>query len=245
MNILETVLSSNDHWRPEDIDFSASELASSSTYQLWHRINGTKEVDIPLDLDSVVSARIGTGFHLLAEQTLNGLEYENVQTEVEMQGEIAGFKISGTSDVIYRNDECDWYVIGDFKTKGNYQMKKAILGDNLQEKLQLSIYGYLYSQIHDVDIGLMGEIYLVRTGDKGYYTKAEMTRYGIPEENKVLPNYFTKKIDLYTNEDLERIITDKVKQANSEYVDCEPWRCAWCRYDCIHRDNIPSVQDQF
>ena len=245
MNILETVLSANDHWRPEGVDFSASEISNSSAYQLWHRMNGTKEIDIPLDLDTVVSSRIGTGFHLLAEQILNDLGDENIKTEVEMQGEIAGYKISGTSDVVYYDEKCDWYTIGDFKTKGNYQMKKAILGDNLQEKIQLSIYAYLYSHMKNVDMNIMGELYLVRTGDKGYFTKREMMIHNIPEENKTIPNRLTKKIDLYDKDEIERFVMQKIERAKKATVDCESWRCDWCRYDCKFRDNIPNPVDSF
>jgi len=241
IKILDTVLSHNEHWRPEGIDFSVSELSNSSSYQLWHRMNGTKELDRDKDLDSVVSSVIGTGFHLLAENILK--QFPEVNTEVSMETEMFGYKISGTSDVIYLFD--GQYVIGDFKTKGNYQMKKAILGNNEQERLQLSMYAYMYSKINDVDIYPYGELYLVRTGDKGFFTKKECEQYSIPEDSKSIPNRYTKSVPLYDDEELERIILNKIDMAKEGRVDCEPWRCAWCSYDCEYRDAIPSVDSQF
>ena len=64
-NSIEKVLSYNQHWRPDNVTFSVSQLASSSEYQLWLAFNKTPS-DYVTDISNNVNSVIGSGFHYYA-----------------------------------------------------------------------------------------------------------------------------------------------------------------------------------
>ena len=166
MNILEKVLRFNNHRRDDDVDFSASEIASKSNYQLYLGSIGTPQThENPLELQ--VSAQVGNGIHLVAEQALK--DDVSVLSEYYMKEYIGKYKVSGTADVIRIQD--DMYIVGDFKTKGTFQMKKALTDPMDDVKVQMSIYAYLFSKERNVPMPIYGEVYLIHVGDKGYFTK--------------------------------------------------------------------------
>jgi hypothetical protein len=238
MKILEKVLEYNDHWRPSEADFSASELASASLYQMWLSKNKVPKTH-KIPLDKQIASKIGTGFHLLAEEALKN--EPNIYTEVKMIENIGDYKVSGTPDVIYFED--DMWIVGDYKTKGTYQMKKAILQGVDEVKLQMSIYAYLWSKHKKVPMPLIGEVYLIHIGDTGWWSKKDIETLMLPEKSKV-PKYFTATVDLYGADEVEKIVREKAQAIEAEpLVDCQDWQCDYCSFECEHRDK--DVNDQF
>jgi hypothetical protein len=231
MNILEMVFDYDSHWRPSNADFSASEISGSSNYQLWLAKQGTEKTHkIPIELQ--MSSRLGTGFHLLAEEALKGTP--NVITETRMCEKIGDYMVSGTPDVVYLRD--DMWIIGDYKTKGTYQMRKAIMEGVDDVKVQMSIYAYLWSKYMDKTMPILGEVYLLHVGDKGYYTKPEVEKLGLTGRVPV-PKYFTATVDLHTAEEVEEIVKMKAESILEEpLVDCADWKCNYCSFECEHRD---------
>ena len=230
MKILETVLKYDNHWKPKEAAFSASQLSTASNYQLWLTQEGREQNhEIPLELQ--IPSKIGTGFHMIAEEALQ--EFDNVYTELQMVNYIGDYMVSGTPDVVYFED--DMWIVGDYKTKGTYQMKKAIMEGVDEVKLQMSIYAYLFSKTKEVPMPIIGEVYLIHVGDKGWFTKKEIEKLMIPEKSTV-PKYFTATVDLYGADEVESIVREKLETIVDEpELDCEVWRCNYCKFDCEFR----------
>ncbi len=232
MNILEMVLKYDNHQRPEEVDFSVSELSGKSNYQLWLTKIG-REKNYANDLDNSISAKLGTGFHLLAEEALMQSDLPKAWIEEMLIGEIEGYKVSGTPDIIYIDGEHT--VVGDYKTKGNFQMKKTLTGDYRDIILQESLYAYLFAQQYDRPMPKVGEAYLVRVGDRGWWTKKEVEKYNL-ESGASVPNRHTERLVLLTKEEVEEFIRERMKAIEDEPAyDCATWMCGWCEFDCEFR----------
>ena len=229
MNVIEEVLRWDNHWRPEEAEYSASEIASNSDYQLWLSKLDTPKTYI-LPLDNSVASKVGTGFHMIAEEAMQNKV--NVFTEKQMVGKIGDFVVSGTPDIIYKDG--DHWIVGDYKTKGSYQMKKALLEGVEDVKVQMSIYAYLFSLELDVPMPTVGEVYLIHVGDKGYFSKADCAKLGLPEKSTI-PKYETKRITLMSKDELVSYINLRLDLTEEPLVDCVGWRCGYCSYDCTYR----------
>ena len=226
-NSIEKVLSYNNHWRPENVTFSVSELSSSSEYQLWlgyHKTPRTHKQPLELKVNSTV----GSGFHLLAEQAM--ADEPDVLIEPKFMRHINGHWISGSADLVRENTE-HGVIFEDYKTKGVYQAKKAMQGENEDVTLQLSIYRYLYwlgsPNANYCDYGLVN---VIVTGDQGYMNKAD--------GGGKVPKYMQIPIKLWSIERTEKFIKYKIDNASKPeepVVDCEAWRCDYCQYECQYR----------
>ncbi len=226
MNIIEKVLSFDNHWTHPEAEWTVSQLTGSSSYQRYlHSIKTPKTHKNDLGLQ--VASQVGNGFHMRAEESLQD---EDVITEHSMFCEISGSRVSGTVDVIYSNGLET--IVGDFKTKGTYQMKKALKGDVQSTIEQLSIYGYMYSKETKTDMPTRGEIYLIHVGDAGYFSKADCIELGLPEKSKV-PKYKTLTVDLLTEQEVEDLVFEKVQIITDE--ECPNWLCSYCEFSCERR----------
>lgn len=223
-NSIEKVLSYNNHWRPENVTFSVSELSSSSSYQLWLGYHKTPRTYIN-SFENNVNSCIGTGFHKLAEEAM--ANEPDVLIEPKFMRLIDNHWISGSADLVRENTE--WGVVfEDWKTKGVYQAKSAFKGDLEDVTLQLSIYRYLYwlgnPNAKYSDYGLVN---IIVTGDAGYYAKADGG--GKVEKFKQIP------VKLWAVERVEKYIKFKLEEASAieePVVDCESWRCDYCNFEC-------------
>lgn len=226
-NTIEKVLSHDNHWRPENVTFSVSEMASSSQYQLWLGYNKTPRTH-EQELSLKVNSAIGTGFHKLAEEAL--ANEQDVILEAKFIRLFDGKHwISGSCDVIRENTE--WGVVfEDHKTKGVYQAKKAFQGDLEDVALQLSIYRYLYWMgTPDAKLCDYGLVNILVTGDTGYYNKADGG--GQVEKYKQVP------VKLMSLERTKKYIEHCIAIGSGEepVMDCDSWRCSYCSYQCNHR----------
>ena len=224
MNLLKTIFEYDDHWTHEDADYSTTQITGGSRYQIYLANQNTPKTH-KIKTEDKVTASLGTGFHMRAEQVINASDLD-VQTEVSLFGEISGHKISGTADVIYDNGLET--IVGDFKTKGHFGFIKALDGDVDDIIRQLSVYAYLYADKEGSEMATKGQIYLVRTGDNKFLSKADKINYPYG-----VPRYKTIEVTLMTVEEVEEMVATRA--LGSEQVDCEVWRCSWCEYQCEHR----------
>jgi len=229
MNVIEEVLKYDNHWKPARAVFSASEIASASNYQLWLS-QEDREKNYQTPLENMIASKVGTGFLMIAEEAMKNKI--NVFTEKQMINYIGDYIISGTPDIIYK--EGDRWIVGDYKTKGSYQMKKALLEGVEDVKVQMSIYAYLFSLELDVPMPTVGEVYLIHVGDKGYFSKADCAKLGLPEKSTI-PKYETKRITLMDKEELIAYVNLRLDLDQEPFVDCIGWRCSYCNYSCRHR----------
>jgi len=227
MKILETVLKYDGYTRTEGIDVSPSEITSKSNYQRWLAKNNTPQT-YKLPVDIKVNSVMGTAFHEYASKVLKESDL-NVYSELPVKGEIAGYKVGGTVDVVY--DYEDTYVIGDFKTFGVFQLKKAMKNNFVDYLPQLSIYSYLYSQSMGIEYSRLGELYILVTGDSGWFKKED--------GGGKTPKYFTETIELLDKHEVEELVTERMLDIQEEPdLDCQDdeWnRCLYCNFDCEFR----------
>jgi len=225
MNPLDIVLNYDDYERTPGIDVSPSEITSKSNYQRWLAKNNTPQT-YKLPVDIKVNSVMGTAFHEYASKVLCDSNLD-VYSELPVKGEIAGYQVGGTVDVIY--DYEDTYVIGDFKTFGVLQLKKAMKNNFIDYLPQLSIYSYLYSQSIGVEYSRLGELYIIVTGDAGWFSKAD--------GGGRTPKYFTETIELLDKHEVEELVTERMLGIQDEpEVDCDTsWACGYCNFDCEYR----------
>lgn len=229
MNIVETILRYDNHKRGKDVDFSVSELSGRSNYQIWLAKQDTPKT-YKNDLELQIPSKVGTGFHMIAEEALK--DVPGVITEHYMEGTISGYKISGTPDVIY--EDRNGAFIGDFKTKGTFQMKKALLDGVPEVIAQMSIYAYLYAQKYHTPMPILGEVYLIHVGDKGWWSKADCEKLSLPLKSKV-PKYHTVEVVLWNAEEVEQFVLKRASINEEPEVDCQDWQCNYCEFDCTMR----------
>jgi hypothetical protein len=226
MNILEEVLKYDGYVRTEGIDVSPSEITSKSNYQRWlGKTNRPTTYENPIA--NRVNSVIGTGLHEYASKVLKQHVDFKGYSELPIKGEIAGYKVGGTIDVVY--DYEDTYIVGDFKTVGVYQLKKAMKNNYVDYLPQLSIYSYLYSQSIGVEYSRLGELYIIVTGDAGWFSK--------DDGGGRTPKYFTETIELLDKHEVEELVAERMLAIQDEpEVDCDTsWACGYCNFDCEYR----------
>ncbi len=223
MNILHKVLSYDKYVRTPGIELSPSEVGGKSKYQMWLKKNGAKEVH-PVDLMYKVNAIMGTALHEYASEALQGVP--DVYSELPLKGDIVGVSVGGTADVIRIVD--DTYIVGDFKTVGVFQLKKALKTNFESYKTQLSIYSYLYAQSLGIEYSRLGEIYMLVTGDAGYFAKKD--------GGGKTPKYLTEGIELLTKKEVEELVVETMSSIQEEpEMDCQSWMGPYCPYECMFR----------
>jgi hypothetical protein len=207
-----------------DIDISPSSL-STSNYRRWLK-KIDREETVQVKPGDRLSSFVGTAFHERASKALESSDDFKGYSEYEVRGEIAGYTVGGTIDVVYHHKNT--YIIGDFKTMGAYQFKVASRADFKSYIPQLSIYSFLYAQNMGIPYSRLGELYIVVTGDAGYFRK--------DEGGGKTPKYVTETIELLSPFRVMLLIARKMKAIETEpEIDCEDWMCNWCSYNCEFR----------
>ena len=225
-NSIEKVLSYSNYSRPDCSYLSASEIAGSSDYQIWLAGQKTPKT-FKTPIENNVNSIVGTGFHLFAQQAIKTEPY--VLIEEELLRKVGGEWISGTCDLI-RTKTKYGIVFEDWKTKGGFQAKKTLIGDNEDTIIQLSIYRYLYwLDNQDEEYSDYGLINMFVTGDAGYFNKAD--------GGGKLPKYKQIPVKLMSFERTEALIEHKIAitKQSEQFKDCESWRCDYCNYECSQR----------
>ena len=224
LNILETVLNYDTYKRVDGIDLSPSEVGSKGKYQIWLSNSGAPKT-YPIATELKVNAVVGTAFHGRAEEAIKAT-YPEVFTEIELYGFINNVKVGGVSDVIY--NWCDTYVVGDYKTMGAFGFKKAFRNGFLDYIPQLSIYSYLFAMKMGIPYSRAGELYIVVTGDAGYFRK--------DEGGGKTPKYITERVELLEKTQVELIVKETMDAIQTEpEMDCQAWQCSYCTLECMFR----------
>ena len=237
MNALEYVLSYEKPYKREGF-LSASQLASATDYQLWLSGQQTPET-YKNETGTSVNSLIGNAFHKYVEDLLIKSKISHM-VEKELMTYVDGYKISGTCDLIEFNEDMNGKMIAtfcDWKTKGVYQAKKVLKGDTEETMIQLSVYRYMFDKtnkermINIFDTDDIGYMYMIITGDTGYFAKAD--------GGGKMPKYADIPIKLMSIERTEKFIKYKLAIATGSepVMDCEAWRCDYCRFECKYRMN--------
>lgn len=165
-------------------------------------------------LTSRIDSKIGTGFHLIAEEALNNADFP-VETEVKMKGKIGEYEVGGTCDLVLEHEDGTKQV-GDFKTMKAFPAKKALNGeDHAKFVKQLSIYSYLQRQAGH-KMAETGIIYIFVVG----WTMRD----------KAIPRTFRIELDLMNDKEVEAYVAERigllqVEEGESPKFDCPTWLC--------------------
>lgn len=176
-----------------------------------------------------IDSKIGTGFHLIAEEAMNNADFP-CDTERVFKGDIAGYEVGGTCDLVLYDDD-GTATITDFKTMKAYPAKKALNGEDHGKFIkQLSVYAYLMRK-EGVKTNPMGYIYVFIVG----WTQRE----------KALPRTFRLDLPLLNDEEVEAYVSERiglldVPEGESPEFDCPTWLCEnFCgvKEVCPHHNN--------
>ena len=181
----------------------------SPRYKVWVEKNNPGVDCTPLT--SKIDAKIGTGFHTLAEEAMNNSGM-NVVTEMPLNGTIEGYDVGGTCDLVLLDDD-EVATVADFKTMKAFPAKKALNGEVDKFIKQLSIYAYLLRQ-KGQKVETKGFIYVFVVG----WTMRD----------KAIPRTFRLDLDLMTDEEVEAYVTERIGllgDGDAPKHDCPVWQC--------------------
>lgn len=171
-----------------------------------------------------IDSRIGTGFHAIAEEAMKAADFE-CDTEVSMEGDIGGYSVGGTCDLILYDDE-GVAQVADFKSMKAFPAKKAFNGEEHSKFIkQLSIYAYILRQ-KGYKVADTGIIYVFVVG----WTMRD----------KAIPRTFRLELDLMTDEEVEQYVKERIEGLENPEVDCPSWMCnGYCGVAdvCPHNNN--------
>lgn len=181
-------------------------------YKAWVEANNPGVDCTPLV--NRIDSKIGTGFHLIAEQAMNNTVIK-CETEKVFKGMIGKYEVGGTCDLVLYDDE-GVATITDFKTMKAFPAKKAFNGEEHDKFIkQLSIYAYLLRK-QGVKVNTEGYIYVFVVG----WTMRD----------KAVPRTFRIDLKLYTDAEVEAYVAERiglldVKEGEEPTFDCPTWMC--------------------
>ena len=161
-----------------------------------------------------IDSKIGTGFHALAEDAMKASDIDCI-TEMKMKGDIAGYEVGGTCDLVLKSED-GTLQLADFKTMKAFPAKKAMNDEDTGKFVkQLSIYAYLLRQ-QGYDVNPVGIIYVFVVG----WTMRD----------KAIPRTFKIELDLLDDADVEAYVKDRITlledfEGDSPEFDCPTWMC--------------------
>lgn len=209
--LIEKVFNHNEHMSSlADKAISTTQLIGPAYKAKLQMLKTPKT--FPLDPIKKRGATIGTGFHLLAERALQGINYIN---EKYAEREVDGITISGTCDLLEKQDD-GTYIIYDWKTG----VKQSFDKDSIDRtRMQLSIYRWLLQYHYDIrDVGTILYISTSRN------------------------NVEDIDVDLMSYNEVEKYIEAKLFQIeNQSTADCVSvmgsWICNYCEFECEFRNS--------
>lgn len=183
----------------------------SPRYKVWVEKNN-KGVDCTEPINRLDS-RIGTGFHTFAEEAMNA---SNIMcdTEIAVNGDIAGYDVGGTCDLLIYDDDGIGITLADFKTMKAFPAKKALNGEVDKYIKQLSVYAYLFRKAGK-KVSTKGIIY-------GFVV-------GWTQRDKAIPKTFRLELDLMTDAEVEAYVSERIgllgDGTEAPKFDCPSWQC--------------------
>ncbi len=181
-------------------------------YRAWVEKNNPG-VDCTLPI-GYIDSKIGTGFHMIAEQAMNEFP-DDCKTEEVLKGNIAGYEVGGTCDLIlYEYNGMDQRVC-DFKTMKAFPAKKAYANEETDKFIkQLSVYAYLIRQAGGTTI-MTGYIYVFVVG----WTARD----------KAIPRTFRLDLPLMNDKEVEDYVKGRIEalpaDGTAPKFDCPSWMC--------------------
>jgi len=219
-NITSTWLKSS--YRGKDCDISVTDL-TRPMYQLWHKFKYGKDID---QSDTVsFKSFLGSALHKVIEE----VDEDGVVKEFSWVKTLPdGTRIGGTADELRWRYSINKWRLGDIKLKGVYPAKKFLEGEDDKERLQMSIYRWLFQDMFDIDDTAV--IYLFVAG----HTKREKFMEVSEQWIELLP---IKSVD--------DLIKGKLAVARSDTppsLDCPDWLCPFCEFKpvCEKHKQIPN-----
>lgn len=173
-DILHRWLCEDDHWRPDGVYASVSELCGPQ-WQRWlrewwynpaHWQDDLPPSELYQDSALTIKRKIGSAVHADFERFIKGWAGKHsFLSETQLEGEICGRKISGTCDLF---DQETRQVI-DIKTGSRYKLQNLFKGqydspgrDIFEWRMQLSLYAQLLYQ-NGHHMARSGKIWLILT----------------------------------------------------------------------------------
>jgi hypothetical protein len=196
-------------------------------YKAWVEANNPNHKDCT-PLVNRIDSKIGTGFHTYAEEAMKDADFK-CATEKVFNGEIAGYNVGGTCDLILYDDN-NVATVTDFKTMKAFPAKKALNGETDKFIKQLSVYAYLMRQ-GGAKVNPIGYIY-------GFVV-------GWTQRDKAIPRLFRLDLELMTDAEVEAYVADRigkldVPDGEAPEFDCPTWQCGgYCGVAdvCPHNNN--------
>jgi len=191
-------------------------------YRVWVE-NENPGVDCTKPVGKIDS-KIGTGFHLIAEQAM---EHSDIKCEVEkvLKGKVGKYEVGGTCDLILL-DDLGIATVCDFKTMKAYPAKKAFNQEETAKFVkQLSLYAYLLKKAGYI-VEPVGYIYVFVVG----WTARDRN----------IPRTFRLDFTLMTTEEVKAYVDERIQALKNPTMDCPTWMCEqYCgvRDVCPHHNN--------
>jgi len=198
-------------YRAKDCDMSVTDL-TRPLYQLWHKLNASY---IKSDEPETTSFKsyLGSALHKFIEDIDEDGTIKEFSWVKEMDD---GTRIGGTADELRWRYSINKWRLGDIKLKGSYPAKKFIEGEQDKERLQMSIYRWLFNDMFDIEDKAV--IYLFVAG----HTKRE-------KFDEVSEQW----IDLLPVNTVDEMLKGKLAISRADTppsIDCPEWLCPFCEF---------------
>lgn len=201
-------------YRGKDCDLSVTDL-TRPIYQLWHKVN-TNEEDINTSDSTSFKSYLGSALH----KAIECVDEDGVVKEFSWVKTMEdGTRIGGTADELRWRYSINKWRLGDIKLKGTYPAKKFIEGEQDKERLQLSIYRWLFDGMFDIDDKAV--IYLFVAG----HTKRERFDEVSEQWLELLP---IKAVD-----DMIKGKLAIIRSKTPPTIDCPDWLCPFCEFKSV------------
>ena len=192
----------------------------------WFKLKQQFPDENCLPPESMIDSKIGTGFHMVAEEAMKNTLDIKCETERQLSADIAGYNVGGTCDLIIYDDN-DVATVCDFKTMKAYPAKKAFNGEEHDKFIkQLSLYAYMLRQKG------------AKTSDVGYIY---VFIVGWTARDRDLPRTFRLDLKLMDDKEVEEYVKERIQALEGEVpMDCPSWMCE--KY-CELRDVCPHFNN--
>lgn len=208
--MIEKAFLVDNHWGGGD--YSVTELIAPS-YQTWMRKH---KGEITQTAEDVAQMVFGTALHEYLEKNVHE---PFILKEVHMTKEVdfdidESYNITGTADFFMWYEGSGQWVVGDYKTKGGYSLKKFVDGETDDVQKQLSIYRWMMQD--KMSVSKFGEVITFGYGD-------------IRGQNRIQYHPVT----LMSIEETDKWVRERIKRLQTQpEMDCEAWRCGYCSANC-------------
>ncbi len=193
------------------VDFSGTDFTKND-YQLWVSKHFEKNEE-------------KQGFKAWVGQLVHKASYDFPEIDVIKEFSFKflfdlEYTVGGSIDRLVRLDNGQWQV-EDIKTQGNFPATKSFKETDEKWIIQESIYRYAMEKYYGFDVSYTG---IIQQYVMGYQKNSKLPEY--KEYNKI-------EIDLMSSEEVEKLMSEKIRIATNEIAplfNCQSWQCDYCSY---------------